>query len=157
MRGLAHAVTIKTTPTMDALVNRNPDNSISLKDAIEHLASATQLPEHRIPAIEMRLRRVGHEELTAAGIGTRERHAEGASHVAMRVELVADGIPRSTISVAARIASLNHEIWNHPVEPLPVEVPTPGQRHEVVHGKGRLGGEECQLDGTALRFDSGDR
>src|SRR5687767_4772309 len=107
MRGRAHAPAIRTTPMMHALVNRDPNNSISLKDAIEHLASGAQLPEHRIPAIEMRLRRVGHEELTAAGMGAGKRHAERPSHVAMWVELVADGIPRSTISVAARIARLN--------------------------------------------------
>ena len=57
------------------IVNRDPNNAISLNDAIEHVATAAQLPEDGICAIEVRLRRMRDEELTSAGIGSRQRHA----------------------------------------------------------------------------------
>src|SRR5215203_2228218 len=137
MRGGAQAA-LSTRMGMMRLANRDPINAISLKDAIEHVASGEQLPEHCIPSIEVRLRRVRHEKLAAAGIGTGERHAECSSHVAMGVELVTHGIPRSAVPVAARISRLNHEIRNDAMELLSVEVPTSRERHEAVHGDGGL-------------------
>jgi len=75
MRGVVQAAA-RTTTDMNTLVNRDPNNSISLDDAIERAASGSQLPEHGIPPIEMWLRRVRDEELTPTRVGSRQRHAQ---------------------------------------------------------------------------------
>src|SRR3954462_5715391 len=75
----------------------------------------------------------------------------------MGVELVTNGIPRSAVSVAARITRLDDEVRYHAMELLSVEVVTCRQRDEAVHGAGSLGGEQQQLDGTPVGVDSCDR
>src|SRR5678815_2563344 len=132
MRGRAQAMAITTT-TMIRLANRDPNNTISLNDAIEHVAAAAKLPEDGIPAIEVRLRGVGDEELAPAGIRPGERHAERPSHVSMRIELVTNGIPRSAVSVASRVASLDHEVRHDAMKQLSVEKVPARERHEIVH------------------------
>ena len=50
-------------------MKRDTNNAISLDDAIEHVFPVDELTEYSVPAVEVRLWRVGHEELTASRIG----------------------------------------------------------------------------------------
>lgn len=68
-RGGRHAA-IPASASVKTLANRNDDNTISLDDAIEDVFASQKCSEHRVTAIEMRLRRVCDEELAAAGIRT---------------------------------------------------------------------------------------
>ena len=47
---------------------------------------------------------------------------------------------------AQRVSSLYHELLDHPVEDVPVEVGVPRVHAEVLHGLGTLLGEELQVD-----------
>src|SRR6478736_5448998 len=114
-----------------ALVNRDTDNAVSLDDAIQDVSAAAQLPEDGIPAVEVRLWGVRHEELASPRVRPGQRHTQRASRVPMRVQLVPNGIPRSAISVPARVAGLHDEIGHHPMEGLPVEVTAPREGDEV--------------------------
>ena len=88
-------------------MKRDTNNAISLYDAIEDVSPVGELPEHGVPAVEVRLWRMGHEKLAAAGIRPRQRHAQRAAKVSVAIELVTNGVSRATVAIAARIASLN--------------------------------------------------
>jgi hypothetical protein len=45
-----------TPPTTRRSANRDPDNAISLDNAVEHVATRAELTEYGVAAIEMRLR-----------------------------------------------------------------------------------------------------
>ena len=71
---------------------------------VEHTA------EDRVAAVEVRLRRVGDEELRAAGVGPGEGHAHRAARVLLQIDLVADRVAGAAVHVVARIAALDHEV-----------------------------------------------
>ena len=79
--------------------------------------STTSMPvhhmaEHRIAAVEVRLRGMGDEELAAAGVGPVERHADRATQVRPHIDLVADAVAGAPFTVAPRVPVLHHEIRN---------------------------------------------
>src|SRR5829696_571751 len=132
------------------LANRDTNNAVSLYDAIEHGLTVAKLPEDGVPAIEVRLRRVRHEELAPTGIGAGERHPEGASPVAVWIELVPNGIPRSAVPVPPWVTGLHHEVRHDAVEALSIEIASSGQADEVVDGHRGVAGKEHELHRSAL-------
>src|SRR6266511_4078757 len=73
-----------------------PD-AVALRDRAEHVQPRGDPAEDRVGAVEVRLGRVGDEELAAARVGAGERHAHSTRLVAHRIHLVAqhDAPPRS--------------------------------------------------------------
>ncbi len=94
----------------------------------------------------MRLRREREKILAAPGVRARERHPDRAAHVAAPVELVADGVRRTAVAVAAAIAILRHEVGDDAVEADVGVVAGAREAHEVVDGERRVGREELERD-----------
>src|SRR6476646_1447159 len=69
--------------------SRHPDrgDDVVLLDVVDDVHPLTDLPEHRVNPIEMRLRRVADEELAAAGVFARVGYGQGAGHVLVGVEV----------------------------------------------------------------------
>src|SRR6185295_4626778 len=107
-------------------------------DLVQHLGPGHHLAEDRVTAIEMRLGREGDEELAAAGVGAGEGHADGAAVVAQAVDIVSDGVARTAAAVPPRIAALDDEVGDHPVEGQTVVEALPGELQEAQTGEGRL-------------------
>src|SRR2546426_9736661 len=80
-----------------------PD-AVALRDRGEHVEARDHPAEHRVGAVEVRLGRVGDEELAAACVGPRERHTHGTHLVAGGIHLVAQHESRSAPPVAPRVA-----------------------------------------------------
>src|SRR3990170_9126292 len=66
----------------------HPEDAIALYDVIEHIVSADQPRENRVVSIQVRLRRMGEKVLTAAGVRTRQRHADRAALISVPVHLI---------------------------------------------------------------------
>src|SRR5205823_5596287 len=79
-------------------------NALRLRHAPERREPRDHPAEHRVRAVEMRLRRVRDEELAAPSVGPRQRHPHGPGFVAYRVELVAQREPRPPPTVTTGIA-----------------------------------------------------
>src|SRR3972149_2113719 len=93
------------------LVDRDLCHRIALSNCIDDILAADYLTENRMLAVEVRLRRVRDEELTAIGIRSCIGHRNYTCIVSQRVtfdfifELVSGAAPSS----ACWISSLNHE------------------------------------------------
>src|SRR5258708_26113646 len=77
--------------------------------------SADDTGEDGVDAIEVRLGGMGDEVLAPSGIGTGERHPDGARFVPNRIDLVADREPGPAPAVAPRIPVLHDEVRHHPM------------------------------------------
>ena len=91
-----------------------------------------------VTAIEMRLRRMRDEELASARVWSGQRHTKRASHVPPPIDLIANGVPRSSATVASRIATLRDEVGYDAMKALTIEVFPTCKRNDVVHGERRL-------------------
>ena len=121
------------------LFSSDSDHEVPLHDPVERPESRDNATEHRVPSIQMRLRRVRDEPLTSSRIGSGQRHPEHPALVPARVQLVAYGVPRSARSVTAGIAILDDEVRHYPVKARPAERAAPGEIQEVPHRERRLG------------------
>src|SRR3982751_1576636 len=102
------AVTTSAPRTTTHLADADANNAVSLNDAVEHGLTRRHLAEDGVAAVEMRLRRMGDEELAAAGVRTGQRHPERPPQIAPAVQLVANGVAGPAVAVAARVAALHH-------------------------------------------------
>src|SRR5919204_1614299 len=93
------------------------------------------------------------EELTAAGVGPVERHADGASQVRALVDLIADGVTGPAFAVAARISVLNDEVGYHAVNAQAVEEILSSKRHEVLDRQRRIDDGELDLNRATVGID----
>src|SRR4051812_31656356 len=73
-------------------------DQVTLNDSVENVVAANDSAKNGVVSVQMRLRRVGDEVLTAPGVRTGKRHADGAALITVAIHLVADGIARTTIS-----------------------------------------------------------
>ena len=73
-----------------------------------------------------------------------------AAHVAIHVDLVADGVAGAAVAVAAGVAVLGDEVGHDAVKARAVEVAGLHEPEIVGDGEGRVGGEELELDGALL-------
>src|SRR5438874_9684266 len=98
----------------------------------------------------------GDEELRPAHAGRARRHPRGATRPPRGIALVGQLVVRATGAVAERVAALDHESGNDPVECQAVVVALLRQRHEVVDGLRRdLGVDEADDEVTARRVHGG--
>ena len=112
-----HAFAIYPARRADvALQSTNALEMVALHECVQRIEAADDASEHRVAAIEMRIGRVCHEVLASARVRARERHAERAALVAMRVELIADGIRGAAAAVAPMVAVLCHEVRDYAKE-----------------------------------------
>src|ERR1039458_1836846 len=83
-----------------------------------HYLEVLALAEDRVLAVEVRRGNVGNEELRAVGIGPAVGHRQPPGLVEGEggTELIFEAISRIARSIAYRIAALNHEIRDDPVE-----------------------------------------
>ncbi len=112
-------------------------------NALGHLAKAG------VRAVKVRgaFAAVTHEELRAAGVLARVSHGEDAAIVALVATrgFALDGPAWAAGAGAFGASTLNHEIWEHPVEGEPVIEAALGELAEVCDGEWGVGVEE--LDG----------
>src|ERR1041384_6357570 len=106
----------------------NTANAVALGDLVQYAHVARHASEHRVGAVEMRLRRMGDEELTAAGVGARQGHADGPRLIARLIHFIALHESRPAPPVAARVAVLNHDVGHdavpaRTVEEVPIDEP----------------------------------
>src|SRR6266700_2999659 len=140
---------------------------LRLADRVNHLAARDYLAEDRVPAVEMRSRRGGDEELRAvrARPGVRHREQVGPVEGQVRMELVGERVTGTTGPRSQRVAALDHEVRYHPVEDGPVVElrrsglagsrvgPVPAalrQFDEVTHRLRRMVGKEPDDDRPAV-------
>src|SRR6202008_908473 len=96
----------------------------------------------------MWLRRMGYEPLRAACVFARKCHPHRGTVVEHLIDLAADLIPRSAVTIAPWITVLNHKIWDYAVNRDASKVVALGKLNEVVYGKGGRIGEQVNSKRT---------
>ena len=94
----------------------------------------------------MRLRRMRHEPLRAAGIFSRKRHADRAALIRRFVYLATNLIARAAVAIAARIAILNNKVGNDAMDCEAVEVTSLRELNKIVHSQRRVFGQEVDRE-----------
>src|SRR6185437_2516852 len=90
---------------------------VALLDRVDEFHARLDLAEDRVLAVEEWRRREADEELAVGAVGVlRARHAQRAAHEMRRIELGLELLARATSAVAARIAGLRHEAFDHAME-----------------------------------------
>src|SRR6266568_2415432 len=138
-----------------------------LADRVNHLAARDYLAEDRVHAVEVRSRHGGDEELrpVRARTGVRHREQVGPVEDQIRMDLVGELVTRTSGPRSQRVATLDHEVRDYPVEDGPVVElrrsglagsrvgPLPSalrQFDEVTHRLRRMVGEEPDDDRPAV-------
>src|SRR5207302_9699165 len=100
----------------------NAPDAVALSDGAQHVEPGHHPTEHGVAAVQVRLRRKGDEELTAARLGPGERHTHGTHVVPHGIHLVPEHEARPSPPIAPRIAVLYDEVGHHPVPAGSVKV-----------------------------------
>src|SRR5690606_21886908 len=148
------------------LLDPNTLHHIALLDRQHHIHPLGHLAEDGVDPVEMRLRRVGDEELAAAGVLAGVRHRQRARVVLVRVARslaldlpagTAGANPRVAGILGERIATLDHEVTDHAMETGAIVELAVGELLEI--GDRVRGGIVIQLggDGAALGHEGGSR
>jgi hypothetical protein len=143
----------------------DPDgvNDVVLPNLIHYVHPLGDLAKDGMNSVEMRLGSVTDEELAATSVLPRVRHGERAGYVLVSVEmgLAFDLVSRSAgpysriVGVLReRIATLNHEVGNDPVESSPIVKLGVGQLLEVAYGARHFSVEQLGFDGAFAGLDS---
>jgi len=126
---------------------------VSLHDLVEHVVAPGDVTAARVASVEVRLRRVGNEELRAAGVRPGERHAHGPAVVALAIDLVADDPSRPAVAVAPRIPVLDDEVRHHAVPAAPIEEAAVHEAQEIQHRERRVRGVQDDADVPTVGLD----
>src|SRR5689334_21230604 len=94
----------------------NPRDQVALDNSVEHIIATDNSTEHSVVSVEMRLRRVRDEVLTAACVRPGQRHSNGAALIAVLIHFVSDCIAGSAVAIVARISVLRDEVWDDAME-----------------------------------------
>src|SRR4051794_26839000 len=81
------------------------EDCIARSQRIEDFLARAELARDRVPAVEVRLRRVAEEELARAGVGAVGGDAHRAALESQRAVLVGQRPARAAVAVAAGIAT----------------------------------------------------
>ena len=86
---------------------------------------------------------MGQEKLGSIGVRTRICHRKNARFIVLErgVELVTEGKAGTATTGTSGVASLSHEIWNHPVENCVVVIALTCQENKIVN---RIGHFTCK-------------
>src|SRR5690348_14905455 len=104
----------------------------------------------------MRLRRVCDEELAAACVSARQRHADRARLVSPQVDLVAYLITRPAILIAARVTRLHHEVRHDAHKLKPVVKAFARELYKIIYGHRRVARVKLDAYIALLRVNHGD-
>src|SRR6266568_5510412 len=132
-------------------------------DLRDELVARHHLAEDGVTAVEVRDRGLGDEELRAVRVRAGVRHGEqpGAVELVVGADLVREAEARPAVAGAERIAALDHEVRDDPVEDRPVVeralhllvrdgvgplLRPLHQAEEVLHRLGCLLGEELHYE-----------
>ncbi len=85
------------------------------------------------------------EELAAVRIRTRVGHRQCPPSVLARHRLVGEAVAGPSAAGAGRIAALNHESFDNPVEDDAVVEAIVSEKHKVVDGRRGIRGEQLCL------------
>ena len=133
------------------------DNGLSSLHALNHLA------ESGVLTVQMGSVVHHDEELAACGIGPlgpgHGQNTGGVLQIVLKAvhgELALDAVARAAHSSAVRVAALDHESGDHPVENGAVIKALADEGDKVVYGVGRDLGIELRLDGALVGLDGDD-
>mmetsp|Transcript_4898 Transcript_4898/g.12065 ORF Transcript_4898/g.12065 Transcript_4898/m.12065 type:complete len:361 (-) Transcript_4898:789-1871(-) len=109
---------------------------------VEDVEPPDDAPEDRVLVVQVRTRLERDEELRAVGVEPRVGHAEQAApfEAETGVEFVIEFAAPAALSAfagAGRVAALDHEVLDHPMEAHPVVVPLVAEGEEVLSSHGR--------------------
>src|SRR5262249_20887481 len=96
----------------------------------------------------MRLRRMGHKPLRAAGFLAGKSHSDSSSIVRDFIYLATDLVSRAAVSISARVAILDNEICYYPVYCDAAEVSAFGLTDEVINVQRGFYGEKLNSKRT---------
>ena len=91
---------------------------------------------------------VGDEELASVGVRPGVGHGERADFVTVlaALNLIFEPIAGTAVAGALRIAALDHEVGDHPVELRAVVELIAGKEYEIIYRLGRFFGEQLADD-----------
>src|SRR5689334_19562333 len=89
-------------------LDRHLLHHIALPDRVHYILAHQHLAKHGVPAVQVRLRRVGNEELAAVGVGARVSHRDDPGLVLQWVilELILEPVARTTRARTGWVAAL---------------------------------------------------
>src|SRR6185503_6369497 len=93
--------------------NHDRLNHVATYDSIDNIHSCHHASENRVPAVKMWLRRVRDEPLRATSVFAGECHSQRGAIVHQLIDLAANRVSRTPITVAPRVAALDHEVWHN--------------------------------------------
>src|SRR3989442_927268 len=143
-----------------ALLDANRCDLVVPLDGVDDVHPFGDLPEHRVHAIEMALRRMTDEELAATGVLARMRHRECARDVFMRVLLrfAFDRVARTARAhgpfarLGVGVTALDHEVRNDTMKLGAVVEFGIRELLEIRYRAGDFVAEQLQLDRPSGRF-----
>src|SRR5689334_23220364 len=106
-------------------------------------------------AVEVRLGRVGDEELAAVGVGASIRHRKHACAMleGIATRLVLKAVARAAATRACGITTLDHEVADHTVKEHAIVKTLAGEKDKVVDGLGCMFGGKFDHNVTARSRD----
>jgi hypothetical protein len=136
-------------------------DDVVLLDLVYDVHAVGHLPENSVNLIQVGLGCVRDKELAAAGILAGMRHGQGSCRVFVRIQVsltldlisgTAGTHPRVSNLLGERVTTLDHEVWDDPVEPGPVVKFTVRELLEIAYGARHLGIEQLGFDGAFARL-----
>src|SRR3989449_4739467 len=136
---------------------------VVLRNLADHVQSLGDLSENGVDSVKVRLGRMAHEELTAAGVLSSVCHGQRPRHVLVDVLL---GLALDGVTGAARahaslpglgdgVTALNHEVGDHAVELGAVVESRVCELLEVGDGDRHLVGEQLHVDRAFRGLENG--
>jgi len=122
------------------IVNGDGRNFITFRDFVDHVLAFSDFTEDRVLTIQMWGGEVGNEELAAVGARSCVGHRENAwlGVLERAVEFIRKFVAWATGASAGRIAALDHEICDYPVEGDVVVITALGEIEEIGTSDGDL-------------------
>ena len=121
-------------------------DNVALTDGVDDfLAVADHFTKNSVFAVEVRGGDMGDEELRAVGVRASICHAENAGAVVLelkRGEFVIPFVAGVAASTAMRVAALDHEVGDHPMESQSIIKAILGKEDKVIDGDRCFGGEK---------------
>ncbi len=98
--------------------NRDAHHLVALLDHVDDMLSFDDLAEDAVLVVEPWGGDMGDKELRAVGAGSRVGHGQDAGALVAQagVELVVEAVAGAAATVTARVAGLDHEVVDDPVE-----------------------------------------
>src|SRR5271157_50300 len=133
-----------------------------LGDLLDYVVALDHFAKHAVFIVEVRGGGRGDKELAAVGIGSGIGHGEDAGLGVLEIgmELVGEFVAGTAASGAFRVATLNHEIGNDPMENGAVvkgltRLGATGEIHEIGDGAGGLVSEQLHFEGAGSGIEGG--